>query len=117
MNQLIMTDYYTLLRINGKCVSMIKYGIDKPGTFLKGRVLPNQAGFSLDEQSIIVKTFDGKSIQEKQVETPVGDYGKAYNAPYASIKNQVRKLVSDKSTIANIGMLVERIKQQTPFIK
>lgn len=116
VNQLIITDY-PLLRINGKRGSMIKYGMDRQETFLKEGVLPNQTGFGVDEQPIIVKTFDGKSIQEKQVETPIGDYGKVYDAMYASIKNQASKLVSDKSAIANIAILAEGLKQETPFIK
>lgn len=115
VNQLI-TNEYPSLRINGKKGSLLKYGMDVQETYLKQNILPNQEGFGIDQQPIIVIRAEGEVLTVEERPTPIGDYGKVYDAMYATIKEGQEKLISDESAVANIRILAEGIKQITPFI-
>lgn len=116
VNQLIATEY-PCLRINGKSGSFIKYGMDVQETYLKKGILPDQQGFAVDQEKIVLKTYDGEALTEQELATPIGDYGMVYDSMYNSIKHGKEKLVSDAETIANIEILSAGIKQPTPFIE
>ncbi|WP_325166798.1 Gfo/Idh/MocA family oxidoreductase [Enterococcus saccharolyticus] len=115
VNQLIASEYPSL-RINGKKGSLVKYGMDMQETYLKQNILPNQDGFGIDQQPITVTLANGEELSVEKRLTPIGDYGKVYDAMYATIKEGKPKLVSDESAIANIRILADGVQHPTPFI-
>jgi len=116
VNQLIISEYPTL-RINGTTGSFIKYGMDTQETYLKSGTMPNEFGFGIDKNPILLKKSVNDIIEEFAVETPIGDYGKVYDAMYESIKFNKPKLVSDVDTIATLKILSLGIEKDTPFIE
>ena len=53
---------------------------------------------------------------EKQIKTPVGDYGRYYDAAYETIINGVEKLVKDEEVITNIEILENGFNQVSPSV-
>lgn len=115
VNQLIAAEYPSL-RINGKQGSFVKYGMDMQETYLKENSLPDQEGFGVDKNKIILSVAQGEEVEVMEKETPIGDYGKVYDAMYESIKHNQEKLVSDEVALANMRILSAGIEVATPHL-
>ncbi|MGG5317640.1 oxidoreductase [Enterococcus sp. AZ072] len=113
VNQLIAAEYPSL-RMNGKLGSFVKYGMDMQETYLKETIMPDQEGFGEDKNQIILSIAHGEEIEIQEKSTPIGDYGKVYDAMYESIKNGQEKLVSDEEALTNMRILSAGIEAATP---
>lgn len=99
---------YPQIIFHGTKGSFIKYGIDQQENDLKAGIMPSAPGFGQDSPSLYgtvrYQNSNGDWI-EKQIPTPLGDYGRVYDAAYESIINGADKLVKDEETLTNIEIL------------
>lgn len=86
----------------------IKEGKDRQEEHLKLFYLPGQEGFGLDlpeHYGTITYIDDQGHYHEEKVVSQVGDYGRYYQALYASIVEGADKLVTDDQTLYQIEVL------------
>jgi predicted dehydrogenase len=53
---------------------------------------------------------------EKQIKTPVGDYGRYYDSVYETLKNGAPQLVSEEEALTNIQILEAGFNQPSPSV-
>lgn len=110
---------YPQIILHGTKGSFIKYGIDQQENDLKAGISPDAPGFGHDSPnqygSLRYLNTNGDWI-EKQIPTPVGDYGRVYDFAYDTIINGAPKLVSDEETITNIEILESGFIQENPSV-
>lgn len=54
---------------------------------------------------------------EKDLPTPVGDYGQVYDAMYAAIIEKESKLVTDQELLIDMRILEAGVSEQGPHVK
>ncbi|GAB2021531.1 oxidoreductase [Pseudolactococcus yaeyamensis] len=117
-NHVVASDYPRFI-VHGSNGSFIKYGEDQQENDLKAGVMPDAAGFG--EDSVMYygiakyRNSNGDWI-EKQIKTPLGDYGRYYDSVYETLKNGADKLVSDEETLTNIQILEAGFKAPSPSV-
>lgn len=115
----IVGSSYPRFIIHGSNGSFIKYGEDQQENDLKAGIIPGSAGFG--EDSVMnygiakYRNANGDWI-EKQIKTPVGDYGRYYDSVYETLKNGMKQLVSEEETLTNIQILEAGFTQPSPSI-
>ncbi|EAF6118247.1 oxidoreductase [Listeria monocytogenes] len=110
---------YPRFIVHGSNGSFIKYGEDQQENDLKAGLLPASPHFG--EDSVMYyglakyKNANGDWI-EKQIPTPIGDYGKYYDSVYETMKHGAEKLVSEEQALTNIQILEAGFNQPSPSI-
>lgn len=117
-NHLVAQDYPRFI-VHGTKGSFIKYGEDQQENDLKAGIMPEVSEFGEDSPMnyglVKYQNANGDWI-EKQIKTPVGDYGRYYDAAYETIVNGVEKLVKDEEVITNIEILENSFNQVSPSV-
>lgn len=115
----VVASAYPRFIVHGSNGSFIKYGEDQQENDLKAGVMPGATGFG--EDSVMYyglakyKNANGDWI-EKQIKTPVGDYGRYYDSVVATIKNGAAPFVTEEQALANIEILEAGFKSPSPSI-
>ncbi|MBO0412560.1 oxidoreductase [Enterococcus hulanensis] len=115
----VVASSYPRFIVHGDNGSFIKYGEDQQENDLKAGVMPGSAGFG--EDSVMYygiaryRNANGDWI-EKQIKTPVGDYGRYYDSIYDTLKNGAPPLVSEEEALTNIQILEAGFNQPSPSI-
>lgn len=118
-SHLVKIDYPKFI-VHGKKGSFVKYGIDQQETCLKAGIMPQDEGFGLDQESaygtLSYINEQGEDVIEK-VQTPLGDYGRVYDAIYNHIKKGEDIFVTYDEIMCVMEILSEGFKEKTPFVK
>ena len=115
----VVASSYPRFIVHGSNGSFIKYGEDQQENDLKAGVIPGSAGFG--EDSVMYygiakyRNANGDWI-EKQIKTPVGDYGRYYDSVYETLKNGAPQLVSEEEALTNIQILEAGFNQPSPSV-
>ncbi|HJE15305.1 MAG TPA: oxidoreductase [Lapidilactobacillus dextrinicus] len=111
---------YPSFRLNGTKGSFVKYGIDQQENDLKAGIMPDQSDFGQDAPNAFghLKYLNGNGDWiEKDLPTPVGDYGRVYDAMYAAIIEKKSKLVTDQELLIDMRILEAGVSEQGPHVK
>lgn len=115
----IVAQNYPRFIVHGTKGSFIKYGEDQQENDLKAGTMPQVSGFGEDSPMnygiVKYQNSNGDWIT-KQVKTPVGDYGRYYDAAYETIINGAPKIVKDEEILTNIEILENGFKQPSPSV-
>ncbi|MDR0846976.1 MAG: oxidoreductase [Lactobacillales bacterium] len=99
---------YPRFIVHGTNGSFIKYGEDQQENDLKAGIMPDAQGFGEDSPMYYgvakYKNSNGDWI-EKQIKTPLGDYGRYYDSVYATLRHGAPQLVSEEDALTNIEIL------------
>ncbi|MFQ8676798.1 MAG: oxidoreductase [Enterococcus avium] len=115
----VVASSYPRFIVHGSNGSFIKYGEDQQENDLKAGVMPGSAGFG--EDSVMYygiakyRNANGDWI-EKQIKTPVGDYGRYYDSVYETLRNGAPQLVSEEEALTNIQILEAGFNQPSPSV-
>lgn len=115
----VVASSYPRFILHGENGSFVKYGEDQQENDLKAGIMPGSPGFG--EDSVMYygiaryKNANGDWI-EKQIKTPVGDYGRYYDAVYETLKNGAEPLVSQEEALTNIQILEAGFRQSSPSV-
>ncbi|HFI2421322.1 MULTISPECIES: oxidoreductase [Bacillus cereus group] len=117
-NHVVAKDYPRFI-VHGTNGSFIKYGEDQQENDLKAGIMPESAGFGEDSPMYYgiakYRNANGDWI-EKQIKTPLGDYGRFYDAAYETIVNGAPKLVKDEEVVTNIEILENGFAAPSPSV-
>lgn len=110
---------YPKFILHGTKGSFIKYGIDQQENDLKVGMMPGTPGFGQDSPShygvVTYVNANGDWI-EKQIPTPIGDYGRVYDAAYDTIIHGAPKMVSDFEILTDMEILQSGFNQPSPSV-
>lgn len=110
---------YPRFIVHGTKGSFIKYGADQQENDLKAGIMPGTEGFGEDSPMYYgvakYQNSNGDWI-EKQIKTPIGDYGMYYDSVYETIVNGAPKLVTDEQVLTDIELLEAGFYQPSPSI-
>lgn len=115
----VVASSYPRFILHGENGSFVKYGEDQQENDLKAGIMLGSPGFG--EDSVMYygiaryKNANGDWI-EKQIKTPVGDYGRYYDAVYETLKNGAEPLVSQEEALTNIQILEAGFHQSSPSV-
>lgn len=115
----VVASSYPRFILHGENGTFVKYGEDQQENDLKAGIMPGSSGFG--EDSVMYygiaryKNANGDWI-EKQIKTPVGDYGRYYDAVYETLKNGAEPLVSQEEALTNIQILEAGFHQSSPSV-
>lgn len=115
----VVASSYPRFILHGENGTFVKYGEDQQENDLKAGIMPGSPGFG--EDSVMYygiaryKNANGDWI-EKQIKTPVGDYGRYYDAVYETLKNGAEPLVSQEEALTNIQILEAGFHQSSPSV-
>ena len=115
----VVASSYPRFIVHGSNGSFIKYGEDQQENDLKAGVMPGSAGFGEDSDMYYgiakYRNANGDWI-EKQIKTPVGDYGRYYDSVYETLRNGAPQLVSEEEALTNIQILEAGFNQPSPSV-
>lgn len=115
----VVASSYPRFIVHGSNGSFIKYGEDQQENDLKAGIMPDAPNFGHDSVMYYglakYKNANGDWI-EKQIPTPVGDYGKYYDSVYNTLKNGADKLVTEEQALTNMQILEAGFYQNSPSI-
>lgn len=115
----LVASSYPQVILHGTNGSFIKYGEDQQENDLKAGVLPGDVGFGADSPDhygrLHYQNANGDWI-DKQLATPLGDYGRVYDAAYETILNGTTKLVSDEEILTTIEILENGFAKPSPSV-
>ncbi|MDF3006709.1 MAG: oxidoreductase [Enterobacter kobei] len=106
---------YPKFIVHGTKGSFIKYGIDQQETSLKANIMPGEAGFAADDSKAILEYINdaGETVREEwPAET--GDYGRVYDALYATIAKGLPNYVKESEVMTNLEILERGFEQAPP---
>ena len=106
---------YPKFIVHGTKGSFIKYGIDQQETSLKANIMPGEAGFAADDSKAILEYVNdaGETVREEwPAET--GDYGRVYDALYATIAEGLPNYVKESEVMTNLEILERGFEQASP---
>lgn len=110
---------YPRFIVHGSNGSFIKYGEDQQENDLKAGIMPDAPGFGEDSPmyygEVTYRNGNGDWIK-KQIKTPVGDYGRYYDAVYETLKNGAPQLVTKEQALTNIEILEAGFLNPSPSI-
>jgi predicted dehydrogenase len=115
----VVASVYPRFIVHGTNGSFIKYGEDQQENDLKAGIMPDAPGFG--EDSVMYygiakyRNANGDWI-EKQIKTPVGDYGRYYDSVVDTLENGAPKLVSDEEALTNIEILEKGFAAPSPSV-
>lgn len=110
---------YPRFIVHGMNGSFIKYGADQQENDLKAGIMPGTANFGEDSPMYYgiakYRNTNGDWI-EKQIKTPLGDYGLYYDSVYQTLVNHQARLVKDKEILTDMELLEAGFYQPSPSI-
>jgi len=107
-NTQIAATAYPRFIVHGTKGSFIKYGEDQQENDLKAGIMPESAGFGEDSPMYYgVAKYQNENGDwiEKQIKTPVGDYGRFYDSVVDTLENGAAPLVSEEEALTNMEIL------------
>ncbi|MDR0299090.1 MAG: oxidoreductase [Streptococcaceae bacterium] len=117
-NYTVAKDYPRFI-VHGRNGSFIKYGEDQQENDLKAGIMPEIAGFGEDSPMLYgiakYRNANGDWI-EKQIKTPVGDYGRFYDALYETLVNGAEPLVTEEQAVTAIEILENGFAAESPSV-
>lgn len=117
-SHVVASDYPRFI-VHGSNGSFVKYGEDQQENDLKAGIMPDAVGFGEDSAMYYgiakYRNSNGDWI-EKQIKTPLGDYGRYYDSVYETLKNGAEKLVSDEEALTNIQILEAGFNAPSPSV-
>ena len=115
---LVATPYPQVIA-HGTQGSFIKFGEDQQENDLKAGIMPGVPDFGIDSPknygTLHYQNANGDWI-DKQLPTPLGDYGRVYDAAYETIINGKAKLVSNAEILTNIEILENGFAKPSPSV-
>ena len=110
---------YPRFIVHGSNGSFIKYGEDQQENDLKAGIMPDAPGFGEDSPmyygEVTYRNGNGDWIK-KQIKTPVGDYGRYYDAVYETLKNGAPQLITEEQALTNIEILEAGFLNPSPSV-
>ncbi|MDR2464827.1 MAG: oxidoreductase [Streptococcaceae bacterium] len=110
---------YPRFIVHGVNGSFIKYGEDQQENDLKAGIMPDSEGFGQDSPMnygiLKYKNANGDWI-EKQVPTPVGDYGAFYDSVVEAVRGNGKPVVTRVEALTNIEILEQGFVQENPSV-
>ncbi|MDR2975756.1 MAG: oxidoreductase [Streptococcaceae bacterium] len=117
-NYVVASDYPRFI-VHGTHGSFIKYGEDQQENDLKAGIMPEAAGFGEDSPMLYgiakYQNANGDWI-EKQIKTPIGDYGRFYDAFYETLVNGAAPLVTEEQAVTAIEILEKGFAAESPSV-
>jgi predicted dehydrogenase len=110
---------YPRFIVHGSKGSFIKYGEDQQENDLKAGIMPETNGFGEDSPmnyGLAKYQNENGDWIEKQIKTPVGDYGRFYDSVVDSIENGTPKLVSQEEALTNMEILEAGYYEASPSV-
>ncbi|MFK3663298.1 oxidoreductase [Scandinavium sp. NPDC088450] len=101
--------------VHGTKGSYFKYGIDQQETSLKANIMPGDAGFGADDSigQLEYMNAEGVSVRE-EVKPETGDYGRVYDALYATLTTGAPYYIKESEVLTNIEILERGFEQASP---
>jgi len=110
---------YPRFIVHGMNGSFIKYGADQQENDLKAGIMPGTPNFGEDSPMYYgrakYRNSNGDWI-EKQIKTPLGDYGLYYDSVYQTLVNDAPRLVTDDEILTDMELLEAGFYQPSPSI-
>jgi predicted dehydrogenase len=117
-SHLVAIDYPRFI-IHGTKGSFIKYGQDQQENDLKAGIMPSSEGFGEDSPrfygEIKYQNSNGDWI-EKQIKTPIGNYGSYYQSILDTIKNSKPTIVTEEQILTTMEILEKGFTGENPSI-
>lgn len=106
---------YPKFIIHGTRGSFIKYGIDQQETSLKANIMPGEPGFAADDSvaTLAYLNDEGETVREEWLPEP-GDYGRVYDALYATLTKGAENYVKESEVLTNLEILERGFEQAAP---
>ena len=111
---LVKIDYPKFI-VHGTRGSFIKYGIDQQETSLKANIMPGEAGFAADDSIGVLEYVNdaGETVRE-ELKPEIGDYGRVYDALYATLITGADNYVKESDVLTNLEILERAFEQASP---
>jgi len=110
---------YPRFIVHGMKGSFIKYGADQQENDLKAGIMPGTQEFGEDSPMYYghakYQNSNGDWI-EKQVKTPLGDYGAYYDSVYQTLVNHKARLITDEQILTDMELLEAGFYSPSPSI-
>jgi len=110
---------YPRFIVHGMKGSFIKYGADQQENDLKAGIMPGTQEFGEDSPMYYghakYQNSNGDWI-EKQVKTPLGDYGAYYDSVYQTLVNHKARLITDEQILIDMELLEAGFYSPSPSI-
>ncbi|EUJ33947.1 oxidoreductase [Listeria floridensis FSL S10-1187] len=117
-SSLVLTPYPKFI-VHGTKGSFVKHGIDRQEKDLKAGIMPGARLFGQDFTehygTLSYIAEDGTELTEL-VETPLGDYGRVYDAVYDTLLLGKEKLVQDSEILTDIEILERGFEKESPSL-
>lgn len=115
-SHLVMQPYPKFI-IHGEKGSFIKMNIDQQETWLKAGKMPGHSGFGQDPESGLLKYIDSQGeLQTERVVTDGGDYGRVYDAVYATLVRGQPAYVPQADVMTTMEILHRAFEQPAPAL-
>ena len=103
--------------VHGTKGSVVRYHIDQQEACLKNGIMPDHPDFAADRQCALLEYIDdeGRSHTE-HLPAVKGDYGRVYDAIYASLVHGATNYVSEQEALTNLEILERAFHQPSPSI-
>ncbi len=115
-SHLVKTPYPKFL-VHGTRGSFVRYQIDLQETCLKNGVMPNDKHFSEDEELALLEYVDEQGVNHiEHLASVKGDYGRVYDAIFATLTTGVANYVSEEEALTNLEILAGAFRQPSPSL-
>ncbi|WP_330984553.1 MULTISPECIES: oxidoreductase [Enterobacterales] len=115
-SHLVKTPYPKFL-VHGTRGSFVRYQIDQQETSLKNDVMPNDAHFAQDEERARLEYVDEQGVNHiEHLPSVKGDYGRVYDAIFATLTTGAANYVSEEQALANLEILDGAFRQPSPAL-
>lgn len=116
-SHLVKTPYPKFL-VHGTRGSFVRYQIDQQETSLKNGVMPYDKHFAEDEELALLEYVDEQGVSHIEHLTSVkGDYGRVYDAIYATLTTGAANYVSEEEALTNLEILDGAFRQPSPSLR
>lgn len=108
---------YPRFVVHGTKGSVVRYQIDRQETCLKNGIMPDHPDFAADHQYALLEYIDdqGQSHTE-HLPAVKGDYGRVYDAIYATLTEGTANYVSEQEALTNLEILERAFHQPSPSL-
>lgn len=115
-SHLVKTPYPKFI-VHGTRGSFVRQQIDQQETCLKNGVMPDDTRFAGDEEQALLEYIDEQGISHiEHLPSERGDYGRVYDAIYATLTTGVANYVSEEQALTNLEILDGAFRQPSPSL-
>ncbi|ROS16634.1 putative dehydrogenase [Raoultella sp. BIGb0399] len=115
-SHLVKTPYPKFI-VHGTRGSFTRYQIDQQETSLKDGVMPGDPRFAAEEALALLEYVDERGIWFREDRVSVkGDYGRVYDAIFATITSGAANYVSEAQALTNLEILESAFHQPSPAL-